>query len=69
MFSSPYSDFHCALLRFIAEMMQSQDEEALNQLSRHYKDFKLLTNDFAWCLSKAVRTIVCVLLFYYTDTK
>ena len=39
------SDFHCALLRFVAEIMQSQDEEALNQLSRHYKDFKLLISD------------------------
>ena len=45
------SDFHCALLRFVAEMMQSEDEEALNQLSKHYKDFKLLTND---------RTEVCL---------
>ena len=38
-------DFHCALLRFVAEMMKDQDEEALFQLSKHYKDFKLFTND------------------------
>ena len=44
-------DFHCALLRFVAEMMKDQDEEALFQLSKHYKDFKLFTND---------RTEVCL---------
>ena len=45
-------DFHCALLRFVNEIMKNQDDEALNQLSKHYKDFKLLTSD---------RTEVCLI--------
>ena len=45
-------DFHCALLRFVDEIMKNQDDEALNQLSKHYKDFKLLTSD---------RTEVCLI--------
>ena len=34
------------------EIMKNQDDEALNQLSKHYKDFKLLTTD---------RTEVCLI--------
>ena len=45
-------DFHCALLRFVDEIMKNQDDEALNQLSKHYKDFKLLPSD---------RTEVCLI--------
>lgn len=45
-------DFHCALLKFVDEIMKNQNDEAIKQLSRHYKDFKLLTSD---------RTEVCLI--------
>ena len=35
-------EFHYALLKFVTEI---EDEDAIKQLSKHYKDFKLLPNE------------------------